>query len=117
MLTREGQHMPHLHGAASGVTVDRPLVAHILYRFDTGGLENGLVNLINALPADGFRHAVIALDRVEPVFAARADGEAVSAPVQTVPPPAPRHRAHPQPGRAGLPVACLGRGRPCSYPR
>jgi sugar transferase (PEP-CTERM/EpsH1 system associated) len=63
--------MQHLHGAASGVTVDRPLVAHILYRFDTGGLENGLVNLINALPADGFRHAVIALDRVEPAFAAR----------------------------------------------
>jgi sugar transferase (PEP-CTERM/EpsH1 system associated) len=48
-----------------------PLIAHALYRFDTGGLENGLVNLINALPADRFRHAVIALDRVEPAFAAR----------------------------------------------
>ena len=29
------------------------------------------MNLINALPADRFRHAVIALDRVEPAFAAR----------------------------------------------
>ena len=49
----------------------RPLVAHVLYRFDTGGLENGLVNLVNTLPADRFRHAIVALDRVEPSFAAR----------------------------------------------
>lgn len=47
------------------------LITHVLYRFDTGGLENGLVNLINALPADRFRHVVIALDRVEQTFAAR----------------------------------------------
>lgn len=39
----------------------RPLVAHVLYRFDTGGLENGVVNLINRLPPERFRHAVIAL--------------------------------------------------------
>ena len=42
----------------------RPLVAHVLYRFDTGGLENGVVNLINRLPADRFRHAVIALTEI-----------------------------------------------------
>ncbi len=28
----------------------RPLVAHVMYRFDTGGLENGIVNLINHMP-------------------------------------------------------------------
>lgn len=39
----------------------RPLIAHVVYRFDTGGLENGVVNLINNLPADKYRHAVIAL--------------------------------------------------------
>jgi sugar transferase (PEP-CTERM/EpsH1 system associated) len=39
----------------------RPLVAHIVYRFDVGGLENGVVNLINHMPADCYRHAVIAL--------------------------------------------------------
>ena len=39
----------------------RPLIAHIVFRFDVGGLENGLVNLVNALPADEFRHAIIAL--------------------------------------------------------
>ena len=42
----------------------RPLIAHILHRFDTGGLENGVVNLINHLPAERFRHAVIALTEV-----------------------------------------------------
>lgn len=49
----------------------RPLVAHILHRFDTGGLENGVVNLINRLPAERFSHAVVALDRVVPEFARR----------------------------------------------
>ena len=39
----------------------RPLVAHVLHRFDTGGLENGVVNLINHMPANAYRHAVIAL--------------------------------------------------------
>lgn len=42
----------------------RPLVAHVLHRFDTGGLENGVVNLVNHLPADRYRHAVIALTEV-----------------------------------------------------
>ena len=42
----------------------RPLIAHIVYRFDTGGLENGVVNLVNRLPADRWRHAIIALTTV-----------------------------------------------------
>lgn len=42
----------------------RALIAHVLYRFDVGGLENGVVNLINRLPADRYRHAVIALTEV-----------------------------------------------------
>ena len=42
----------------------RPLVAHVMYRFDTGGLENGIVNLINHMPSDRYRHAVIALTEV-----------------------------------------------------
>lgn len=45
-------------------TDPRPLVAHVMNRFDVGGLENGVVNLINRLPADRFRHAVIALTEV-----------------------------------------------------
>ncbi len=38
-----------------------PLIAHIIYRLGIGGLENGLVNLINRLPAERYRHAVICL--------------------------------------------------------
>lgn len=41
-----------------------PLVVHLVYRFDTGGLENGIVNLINEMPADTYRHAVVALTEI-----------------------------------------------------
>lgn len=41
-----------------------PLVMHIVHRFDTGGLENGLVNLINQMPANSYRHAVVALEAI-----------------------------------------------------
>jgi sugar transferase (PEP-CTERM/EpsH1 system associated) len=37
------------------------LVAHVLFRFDYGGLENGVVNLVNRLPAERFDHAIVAL--------------------------------------------------------
>ena len=37
------------------------LIAHIVYRFDVGGLENGVVNLINRIPADEYRHVIISL--------------------------------------------------------
>ena len=42
-------------------TDQRPLVLHVVYRFDVGGLENGIVNLINHMPAQTYRHAVLAL--------------------------------------------------------
>ena len=42
----------------------RPLIAHVLHRFDTGGLENGVANLINRLPDERYRHAVVALTEV-----------------------------------------------------
>lgn len=56
--------MPALNAASPVSAAHRPLVAHVVYRFDTGGLENGLVNLINHMPADRYRHAVIALTQV-----------------------------------------------------
>ena len=49
-----------VHNATPGIG-EPPLVAHVVFRFDVGGLENGVVNLINRLPADEIRHAVIAL--------------------------------------------------------
>lgn len=39
----------------------RPLIAHVVYRFDYGGLENGVVNVVNGLPEALFRHAIVAL--------------------------------------------------------
>jgi sugar transferase (PEP-CTERM/EpsH1 system associated) len=39
----------------------QPLIAHIVHRFDYGGLENGVVNIINGLPDGLCRHAIIAL--------------------------------------------------------
>lgn len=48
-----------------------PLVAHLIYRLAIGGLENGLVNLINHSPRDRVRHAVICLTDADPAFAAR----------------------------------------------
>ena len=53
------------HAALAAARADvRPLVLHVVYRFDTGGLENGIVNLINHMPAQRFRHAVMALTEV-----------------------------------------------------
>ena len=42
----------------------RPLIIHVVFRFDTGGLENGVVNLINHMPAAAYRHMVVALTEV-----------------------------------------------------
>ena len=38
-----------------------PLIAHVIHRLNVGGLENGLVNLINNLPDNKYRHAIICL--------------------------------------------------------
>ena len=42
----------------------RPLVVHVVYRFDTGGLENGIVNLVNHMPEAAYRHRIVALTEV-----------------------------------------------------
>ena len=55
-----------------------PLIAHLVYRFDTGGLENGLVNLINQMPRSTYRHAVIALTEVVPAFSQRVHRDDVA---------------------------------------
>jgi sugar transferase (PEP-CTERM/EpsH1 system associated) len=36
-----------------------PLIAHVIFELDVGGLENGLVNLINHMPAEAYRHAIV----------------------------------------------------------
>ena len=41
---------------------NRPLILHVIHHLRTGGLENGLVNLINHLPESRFRHAVACVE-------------------------------------------------------
>ncbi|MDO9468336.1 MAG: TIGR03088 family PEP-CTERM/XrtA system glycosyltransferase [Thiobacillus sp.] len=36
-------------------------IVHIVHRFDTGGMENGMVNLFNTLSPERYRHTVVAL--------------------------------------------------------
>ncbi len=40
---------------------EAPLVVHLIYRLDFGGLENLMVERINRMPADAYRHAVVCL--------------------------------------------------------
>jgi sugar transferase (PEP-CTERM/EpsH1 system associated) len=54
-----------------------PLIVHVVYRFAVGGLENGVVNLINRLPPQSWRHAVISLTDVDAAVAARLSSAAV----------------------------------------
>lgn len=37
------------------------LIVHIVFRFDYGGVENGVCNLVNALAGGPFRHVIVAL--------------------------------------------------------
>jgi len=54
-----------------------PLVMHVVYSFNVGGLENGLANLINRLPQARFRHAVVALTDCSPHFCTRVERDDV----------------------------------------
>ncbi|NMP33065.1 TIGR03088 family PEP-CTERM/XrtA system glycosyltransferase [Thalassotalea sp. M1531] len=36
-------------------------IAHVVYSFATGGLENGMVNLINHLPEDQYFHSIVCI--------------------------------------------------------
>lgn len=39
-----------------------PLIAHVIHHLWIGGLENGLINLINRIPADHYRHVIICME-------------------------------------------------------
>lgn len=45
----------------------RAHIVHVVHRLDTGGMENGLVNLVNRLPAQRFRHTIVSLTGVGPI--------------------------------------------------
>lgn len=44
-----------------GSTTTPILIAHVVHHFGTGGMENGMVNLINRLPIENYHHAIICL--------------------------------------------------------
>lgn len=54
-----------------------PRVLHVIYRLAVGGLENGLVNLVNRLPAGAWRHTIVSLTDIDADFARRIRGEDV----------------------------------------
>ena len=53
------------------------LVAHVVFRLDYGGLENGVVNVINGSSTDTCRHVVIALTEATEFADRLADGVSV----------------------------------------
>ncbi|MBB1075273.1 TIGR03088 family PEP-CTERM/XrtA system glycosyltransferase [Rhodoferax sp. 4810] len=59
------------------MTPARRHIVHLIYRFDTGGLENVVVQLINNLPQDEFRHTVVAITVAVPAYAQRIQREGV----------------------------------------
>ncbi|MGJ8693933.1 MAG: TIGR03088 family PEP-CTERM/XrtA system glycosyltransferase [Thalassotalea sp.] len=50
------------------------VIAHLIYRFDIGGLERVMVNCINAMTNEKYRHVIIALSEVSD-FAQHLSGE------------------------------------------
>lgn len=55
----------------------RPLVVHAIHRLGIGGLENVLVNLINHMPPERYRHAIVAMTDFDPDYRTRIQREGV----------------------------------------
>jgi len=64
-----------------------PLIVHVVHHFAVGGMENGMVNILNGLPAPKYRHAVVCLTDYTD-FARRIVAQ-----------PVPFHALHKKPGR------------------
>jgi sugar transferase (PEP-CTERM/EpsH1 system associated) len=54
------------------------LIVHVVHRFAVGGLENGIVNLLNQLPADKWRHLVVSLTEIDKGFVKRVTRDDVN---------------------------------------
>lgn len=48
-----------------------PLVLHVMFSFAVGGLENGVVNLINGMTPGRWRHGILALTDISETFVRR----------------------------------------------
>jgi sugar transferase (PEP-CTERM/EpsH1 system associated) len=54
-----------------------PLVVHVVHRFAVGGLENGIVNLVNRMAPGAWRQAIVALTDIDPAFRRRIERDDV----------------------------------------
>ena len=70
-------------------------VLHSMYRMSTGGMENVVVQLINHLPRDRFRHSIMAITEVDPVFVKRIDRQDVNI-VELHKPPGQPYQSYPR---------------------
>ncbi len=70
-------------------------IAHVVYSFRIGGLENGMVNLINRLPPERFRHTVVSLTDVDREFCKRIIRDDVRF-IELLKPPGPGVKLWPQ---------------------
>ncbi|GGY25367.1 TIGR03088 family PEP-CTERM/XrtA system glycosyltransferase [Pseudoduganella albidiflava] len=68
---------------------DAPLIVHLIYRLDFGGLESLLVERINRMPASAYRHAIVCLTDSNPAFARKITRAGVAI-----------HALHKQPGQS-----------------
>ncbi|MCC2614858.1 TIGR03088 family PEP-CTERM/XrtA system glycosyltransferase [Aestuariibacter halophilus] len=50
---------------------EKVAIVHVVHRFDTGGLENGMVNLINRLDPSVYRHSIVTMKGHSELFAER----------------------------------------------
>ncbi|GGZ09092.1 TIGR03088 family PEP-CTERM/XrtA system glycosyltransferase [Pseudoduganella plicata] len=64
-----------------------PLIVHLIYRLDFGGLESLMVERINRMPPDRYRHAIVCLTGFDPAFAKKITRSDVAL-----------HALHKQPG-------------------
>lgn len=46
---------------SAGSVGQPPLIVHVIHHLGVGGLENGLINLINHIPPERYRHAIVCL--------------------------------------------------------
>jgi sugar transferase (PEP-CTERM/EpsH1 system associated) len=50
-----------MHRLSDNPTGQPPLIVHVIHHLGVGGMENGLVNLINHIPPERYRHAIVCL--------------------------------------------------------
>lgn len=53
-------------------------IMHILHRFATGGLENGVVNIVNELTAPAYQHCIVSVTEADENYKQRVNNKAVT---------------------------------------